>query len=83
MQATAGETGALFVYNRPLDYYATLPDRYRAVTPEAVVQAAQTTIHPDNLLILCVGDKGKIEPALKQLNLAPITYADPLGNVIQ
>jgi zinc protease len=82
MQATAGQTGELFVYNRPLDYYATLPDRYRAVTPEAVVQAAQTTIHPDNLLILCVGDKGKIEPALKQLNLAPITYADPLGNVI-
>jgi len=81
--STANAASSIFLYNRPLDYYATLPDRYRAVTPEAVVQAAQATIHPDNLIILAVGDKAKIEPALKQLNLAPIAYADPLGNPIQ
>jgi zinc protease len=81
--ATAAQIGQIFLYDRPLDYYASLPDRYRAVTPEDVVKAAQATIHPENLLILCVGDKARIEPSLKQLNLAPIEYADPLGNLIK
>jgi zinc protease len=83
MGATAGTTASIFIYNRPLDYYAKLPDLYRVVTAQDVVAAAQKTIHPDNLLILAVGDKSKIEPGLKELNLAPITYADPLGNPTQ
>jgi len=81
--ATASAMSQIFLYNRPLDYYTKLPDAYRAVTPEAVVKAAQSTLHPDNLLLVAVGDKTKIEPSLKELNLAPIEYADPLGNPIQ
>ena len=79
---TAAATANIFLLDRPLDYYSTLPDKYRVLTPEDITKAAQSTIHPDNLLILEVGDKTKIEPSLKQLNLAPIEYADPLGNLI-
>jgi zinc protease len=83
MGATAGTTASLFIYNRPLDYYAKLPALYGAVTPQDVVAAAQKTIHPDNLLIIAVGDKTKIEPSLKDLNLAPIVYADQLGTIVK
>ena len=31
--ATAAAVSTIFIYNRPLDYYAKLPDAYRKVTP--------------------------------------------------
>ena len=81
--ATANAMSSIFVYNRPLDYFAKLPSAYLAVTPEDVTRVARETIHPDQLIILAVGDKSKIEPGLKELNLAPIEYADPLGNILK
>ncbi len=81
--ATAGAMATIFLYDRPLDYYAKLPDAYRAVTAEAVTAAAKEDVHPDHLIIVAVGDKAKIEPSLKELNLAPIEYADTLGNLIK
>jgi zinc protease len=81
--ATAGAMTSIFLYNRPLDYYTTLPAAYQAVTADAVVAAAKTDVHPDNLIIVAVGDKAKIEPSLKELNIAPIEYSDPTGNLIK
>jgi zinc protease len=81
--ATAGAMSSIFLYNRPLDYYATLPAKYLAVTPEDVERVAKETIHPDQFLILAVGDKTKIDPSLQELKLAPIEYSDPLGNIIK
>jgi zinc protease len=74
---------SIFLYNRPLDYYAKLPAAYLAVTPEDVTRVAKETIHPNQYLILAVGDKAKIKPALKELNLAPLEYSDPLGNILK
>jgi zinc protease len=81
--ATAGAMSSIFIYNRPLDYYAKLPAAYTAVTAADVQRAAKLTIHPEHLIILAVGDKSRIETGLKELNLAPIEYADPLGNPIK
>jgi zinc protease len=81
-EATAGAMTSLFLYDRPLDYYATLPDGYRKVTPAEVETAAKTEVHPGNLLIVAVGDKGKIDAGLKDANLAPLEYADPSGNLL-
>ena len=36
--ATAGAVGSLFLYNRPLDYYAALPAMYSAVTSDDVAR---------------------------------------------
>ena len=80
--ATAGATSSLFIYNRPLDYYAKMPERYAAVTPEAVEQAAKTLVHPAQLLIVEAGDKAKIDASLKELNI-PIVYTDATGNPIE
>jgi len=81
-EATAGAMTSIFLYDRPLNYYATLPEGFAKVTPEEVEKAAQTRVHPDNLLIVAVGDKGKIDAGLKDANLAPIEYADPSGNLL-
>jgi zinc protease len=73
----------IFLYKRPLDYYATLPAAYLAVTPQDVERVAKADVHPNHLIIVTVGDRSKIEPSLKELNLAPIEYVDPTGNVIK
>ncbi|HEX3969075.1 MAG TPA: pitrilysin family protein [Edaphobacter sp.] len=81
--ATANAMAAIFLYKRPLDYYATLPAAYLAVTPQAVEQVAKTDVHPNHVIIVAVGDRSKIEPSLKQLNLAPIELIDASGNPIK
>jgi zinc protease len=80
--ATAAAVSSLFLYNRPLDYFATLPERYARVTAEEVEQAAKSRVNPGHLLIVAVGDKAKIEAGLKEAGLAPIEYADPSGNLL-
>ena len=46
-----------------------------------VVRVAKDDVHPDQLVIVAVGDRAKIEPGLKELNIAPIEYADRTGNI--
>jgi zinc protease len=81
--ATTNAMAAIFLYKRPLDYYAKLPAAYLAVTPDAVERVAKADVHPNHLIIVAVGDRSKIEPSLKELNLAPIEFVDPTGNPIK
>ena len=74
-----GQVQDIFNYNLPADYFAGLPAAYEAVTPEAVEQAARQDIHPDHMLLIAVGDRAKIEPGLKELNLGPIEVRDAMG----
>ena len=46
--ATAGAISSIFVYSRPLHYYTTLPDKYRAVSAADVTRVAKDDVHPDN-----------------------------------
>jgi zinc protease len=39
--------------------------------------AARAHIHPEALTIVIVGDRSKIEPGLRELNLGEISYLDP------
>jgi zinc protease len=80
--ASASAVSSIFLYNRPLNYFATLPEGYANVTAAEVEQAAKSKVHPDQLLIVAVGDKAKIEAGLKDANLAPLEYADPSGNLL-
>ena len=80
--ATADAEGRLFIYSRPLDYYATLPAAYRAVTPADIARVAREDVHPDNLILVAVGDRAKIEPGLKATNLGPIEHRSPTGEIV-
>jgi zinc protease len=84
---TVNETGALmseiFTYGLPLDYYQKLPAQYAAVTAAQVEKAAQDHVHPENLIVVAVGDRAKIQPELEKLNLGPIELRDESGNLLK
>jgi zinc protease len=82
-KGTSARIGQLFVYKLPDNYYASLPGQFAAVTPEQVKQAAIEHIHPKQMIVVAVGDRAKIEPGLKELNLGPIEIRDASGNLVK
>jgi zinc protease len=85
-ETDSGEAGALselFVYNLARDYFSTLPDRLNAVTAEDAEAVAKKYLHPDQLILVCVGDRAKIEPELVKLDLDAIEIRDADGNVVK
>jgi len=73
----------LFVYGLPNDYFQKLPAAYAAVTPEAVSKAAQDYIHPENVVLVAVGDRAKIQADLEKLDLGPIELRDASGDLVK
>ena len=57
------------LYRRPDDYYATITQRYRALTLPQVSQALAGAIRPDRFLWVVVGDAAKVKPQLDTLGL--------------
>jgi zinc protease len=84
---TARETAAtfaeLYVYKLPLDYFSLLPERLNAVTAEQAQGAAKKFILLDQITVLAVGDRAKIEPGLKALNLGKTEIRDADGKLVQ
>jgi zinc protease len=81
-----GEAGALseiFVYNLAPDYFSTLPERLNAVTAEDAEMVAKKHLHPEQLILVCVGDRAKIEPELVKLDLGAVEIRDADGNVVK
>jgi predicted Zn-dependent peptidase len=62
---------------RPDSYQASLPGLYRAVDAAQLNAAAKQWLHPEGLTFIVVGDRGKVEPQLKDLGL-PIEIAPPV-----
>ena len=62
----------LYVYDLGLDYYTKYAERTEAVTANQALSAARKYLRPDKLIVIAVGDRAKIEPALKQLNLGAV-----------
>jgi zinc protease len=59
-------------YGRPLDFAATLPERYEALTLEELQSAANDIVHPESLVWVVVGDLGQIREQVEALDIAPI-----------
>jgi zinc protease len=72
----------LFVYDLPVDEYATRAARISAVTAADVKKAAAAHIHPRTLKIVVVGDRAKLEPGLESLHLGTPEVRDAFGDVI-
>jgi zinc protease len=79
----AGSLSSIFLFSRPLDYYANLPARYRAVSSADVSRVARKYIHPDQLLIVAAGDRSKIEPQLKDAKLGAVEVRDINGKKVE
>ncbi|WP_157215007.1 M16 family metallopeptidase [Flavisphingomonas formosensis] len=54
---------------RPDDYYATLPARYRAMTPADLDKAARAAIDPKRLIWVVIGDAKAVKPQLDGIGL--------------
>ena len=74
---------SIFLYDRPLAYYANLPMKYQAVTEADIARVAQAYLHPDQLVIVTAGDRAKIEPTLKDAGLGPVEVRDISGALVQ
>jgi zinc protease len=62
----------LWLFSLPADYFTRLPAQIEAVTSADAQQAAAKYVRPENLLMIAVGDKAKIEGGLKDLKLGPV-----------
>lgn len=81
-EETAGSVGELFLFGLPDNEYATLAQRIRAVTAADVRRVANAYLHPATARVVIVGDRGRIEPQLRELNLGAIEYRTPRGEVV-
>ena len=62
-----------------------LPADLRQVEPGLALAAAiaKKYLHPSQMILICVGDRSKIEPELKKLDLGAIEIRDADGKIIQ
>jgi zinc protease len=82
--ANAADTIAnLFVYGLPLDYYRTLPAKIDVVTAQDALRVAQKYLNPEQMVVVAVGDRGKIEPELSKLQLGPVLAVDMEGKPLR
>jgi zinc protease len=71
-EETTGKMSDIFTYQLPFDYYRTYPAKVDAVTSEQAASVALKYIHPENMILIAVGDKAKIQPDIEKLNLGLI-----------
>jgi zinc protease len=81
-QQTSRSLADLFLYSFPLDYFSDLPEHINSVNLTQAQNAADKYVQPDDMIIVAVGDRSKIEPALRKLNLGQIEIRDRDGNLI-
>jgi zinc protease len=79
----AGAFAEIFLYDLSPDYYAKLPGRLSAVTADDAEVVAKKYLHPEQMILICVGDRVKIEPELKKLDLGDIEIRDADGKVVE
>jgi zinc protease len=68
----AATIGGQFVFGLPLDYYRDLPAQIDKVTAGDALRVAKQYINPNAIVVVEVGDRAKIEPELKKLDLGPV-----------
>ncbi|MGE5315035.1 MAG: M16 family metallopeptidase, partial [Acidobacteriota bacterium] len=70
--AVANTILELVQFGLPDDYYDTYPAKVNALKADDITGAARNVLHPDQMVWVVVGDKAKIEPSLKELNLGEV-----------
>lgn len=81
-RSAAGALAQISLYNLPRDYFEKLPGRLNVVSAEDAETVAQEYLHPAQMILVCVGDRAKIEPELQKLELGPIEIRDADGKII-
>jgi zinc protease len=70
--ATSASFSDLFAYGLPLDYYRRLPAQFSSVKATTAEALARRYLDPASMVIVAVGDRTKLEAALKNLGVGPV-----------
>ncbi len=68
------------LYGRPMDYYETLADKYRAQTAASLDAAARGALDIDRFVWVVVGDAEKVRPQLEGIGLPIEQIEAPKAN---
>ncbi|MEO6057365.1 MAG: pitrilysin family protein, partial [Gemmatimonadales bacterium] len=82
MGAVAQSITELVAFGLDDRYFDTYADKVRAQTPATVMAAAASTVQPGHLVWVIVGDRARIEPAIRALDLGEIHLVDADGNPV-
>jgi zinc protease len=77
-----GNFSNVFIYNLGLDYYSRYAEQVNAVTTDQALAVSKKYLVPGSLVVIAVGDRAKIEPELRKLNLGTVEIRDPEGKPI-
>src|SRR3970040_1495894 len=66
----------VFIYDLGLDYYSRYAAQVNAVTADQALAVARQYLVPGGMVVIAVGDRARIEPELKKLNLGAIEVRD-------
>jgi len=78
--AVLGALAEIVSYDLPDDYWNTYADNLNNLTTEQVGQTGQQLINPNKLTWVVIGDRKRIETALRELNVGEIRLIDTDGN---
>ncbi|MEP6996073.1 MAG: pitrilysin family protein [Betaproteobacteria bacterium] len=70
--ATGSSFGELFVYGLPLDYFRQLPPQLSQVRAADLAPLARRYLDPASMVVIAVGDRASLQPALDALQLGPL-----------
>ena len=62
----------IYVYDLPQDYYVHYAEQVNAVTSDQALAMAKKYLDPGRLVVIAVGDRARIEPELRKLNLGTV-----------
>ena len=81
--AVAGSIMEMITYGLPDNYFQTYPQKVRDLSLAGVSKAAKDVLRPDNIVWIVVGDRAKIEEAIRKLGFASINLIDADGNPVK
>jgi len=70
--ATGSSFGELFAYALPLDYFRQLPSQLTKVGAADLPPLARRYFDPASMVVIAVGDRASLQPALDALKLGPL-----------
>ena len=82
IHAVSQSIAGLIRFHLPENYWETYPQKVLALKLADVKKAAETVVHPDQMVWVVVGDRAKVEQEIRGLQFAEIRLIDTDGNVI-
>jgi zinc protease len=83
LAAVGGSIGEIVRFGLPDDYFTTYPEKVRALSVDSLTKAAAEVVHPDQLVWVVVGDRSKVESAIRELKWGEIQLLDADGKLLK